>query len=263
MDAQIGSAEQTLREEFDRWARDGRGQRLESEHLYITQKTLGLMDLRPGFQVLDLSCGSGWATCLLAHRVAGVHEKGRVVGIDISAEMLNLARESSEGLGNTEYVQASAESLPLEANLFDRILSVEAFYYYPDQGRALDEMYRVLAPGGQLFILINIYRDKPSWKYWAAHLPVKAHFLSQAEYVELIKAHGFTAVCATRIPDEWHPSGGLVGAAARILRLFYSPPWTWLAKLSSKFRNARDARDSRRVGALLLVGSKPEFPALA
>jgi ubiquinone/menaquinone biosynthesis C-methylase UbiE len=260
-DIQTASAEQRLREEFDRWARDGRGQSLESEHLSITEKALGFMDLRPGLRVLDLSCGSGWATCLLARRVAGTRDNGHVVGVDISKEMLNLARQSSDSIGNIEYVQASAESLPLEANLFDRILSVEAFYYYPDQGRALDEMYRVLTPGGQMFILINIYRDKPSWKYWATHLAVKAHFLSEAEYVELITAHGFTAVHATRIPDEWRPRGGYIGAAARTFRLFLSPPQTWLPKLFSRLQSARLAHDRSRNGALLLIGTKPHSSA--
>jgi ubiquinone/menaquinone biosynthesis C-methylase UbiE len=258
IDPHIAASEKTLRDEFDRWARDGRGRNLESEHLYITQKALGFMGLRPGLRVLDLSCGSGWATRLLARQVSGTHDKGCVVGSDISGEMLKLARECSDGPGNIEYVQASAESLPLASNRFDRILSVEAFYYYPDQGRTLHEMYRVLAPYGQVFILVNIYRDKPSWQYWVTHLPVKAHFLSEAEYVELLKAHGFTAVHAIRIPDRWRPHGGYVGAAARALRVFLSSPQTWLPKLSRKFQYAYD---KQHYGALLLFGSKLESSA--
>ena len=49
--------------------------------------------------------------------------------------------------------------IPWEENFFDKVLSVESFYYYPDQDRALMELFRVMAPRGRLFILINLYKD--------------------------------------------------------------------------------------------------------
>ncbi len=246
-----------LQSEFDEWAKDGRAQNLQSDHLYVTEKAMLLMDLKPGQRVLDLSCGSGWATRLLAQRVAKDQQSGQVVGVDISGEMISLARESSREFTNIEYVQASAESIPLTSNRFDKILSVEAFYYYPDQDRALDEMYRVLAPGGELFILINVYRENPSWKFWITHLPVDAHLRSATEYVQLLQAHGFAGVSATQIRDQWQPPGGYVGAGKRVLDLFLTPPQTWVKKISKKIRGAKQAYDWRRAGALLLRARKP------
>ncbi len=250
-------ADVQLKGEFDDWAKDGRAEKLESDHLYVTEKTMLMMELKPGERVLDLSCGSGWATRLLARRVAQGERPGQVVGVDISAEMISLARESSRGFGNIEYVEASAEFIPLQANRFDKILSVEAFYYYPDQDRALEEMYRVLAPGGRLFILINIYRDSPSWKYWTTHLPVDAHFRSASEYVQMLQAHGFAGASAMQIPNKWQPPGGYVGAATRFLQLFLAPPQTWAARLSNKFRGAKQLHDWRQAGSLLLTATKP------
>ncbi|MGZ4826053.1 MAG: hypothetical protein ACXVY9_01730, partial [Terriglobales bacterium] len=53
--------EQQLRDEFNHWAETGRGAEMEKHHLDITEKTIRIMDLRPGERVLDLSCGTGWA----------------------------------------------------------------------------------------------------------------------------------------------------------------------------------------------------------
>lgn len=253
--AELGDRQ--LKAEFDDWARDGRADKLESDHLYVTEQAMLLMDLKPGDRALDLSCGSGWATRLLAQRVSDDHKSGQAVGVDISAEMVALASRLSRSFSNIDFVQAPADSIPLPSARFDRILSVEAFYYYPDQERALDEMYRLLAPGGRLFILINIYKDNPSCEYWTSHLPVNAHFRSAAEYVQLIQSRGFSDVSATQIPNKWQPEGGYVGAVRRVLHLLQSPPNTWPTKLSHRFRRAKELHDARSAGALLLTATKP------
>jgi ubiquinone/menaquinone biosynthesis C-methylase UbiE len=90
------------------------------------------MDLRPGERVLDLGCGSGWATRLLA-RFAGEGPEGfgQVVGFDISDEMIRQARAESKDFENILHVWGSAQQIPWEENFFDKVLSVESFYYYP------------------------------------------------------------------------------------------------------------------------------------
>jgi len=84
------TAEQRLQQEFNRWAADGRGEEMERHHLPITAPVLALMQLRPSDRVLDLGCGAGWATRLLAARVP----QGKVIGVDISDEMIERARRS-------------------------------------------------------------------------------------------------------------------------------------------------------------------------
>src|SRR6201982_3413674 len=151
--------DENLQQEFNRWAEAGEGEKMENHHLDITEKTLRMMGLRAGERVLDLGCGSGWATRLLARLVGeGPEGFGQVVGLDVSDEMIRQARQASKDFENILYVWGSAQQIPWEENFFDKVLSVESFYYYADQDRALTELFRVLAPRGRMFILINLYR---------------------------------------------------------------------------------------------------------
>src|SRR6266849_2152874 len=197
------SPEDRLQREFNRWADEGEGAKMERHHLDITEKTMRRMDLRPGERILDLGCGSGWATRLLARIVGeGPQSFGQVVGVDISDEMIRQARAASKEFDNVMFVVGSAAQIPWEENFFDKVLSVESFYYYPDQERALAELFRVMAPRGRLFILINLYKDNPYSLRWVDELKVPVHARSQAEYVQLLKAHAFEDVQAVRIPDD-------------------------------------------------------------
>ena len=180
--AAISSPDERLKLEFNRWADEGRGEEMERHHLPITAPTLSLMQLRPADRVLDLGCGAGWATRLLASLLP----QGRVVGVDISDEMVRRARAASQDVPNVEFRVGSSERLPFDSGSFDKVLSVESFYYYADQGRALDELLRVLSPGGRFFILINLFKDNPCSLRWVSALKVPVHALSQAEYLRLI-----------------------------------------------------------------------------
>ncbi|SPF34345.1 putative Methylase involved in ubiquinone/menaquinone biosynthesis [Candidatus Sulfotelmatobacter kueseliae] len=233
------SADAKLQQEFNRWAAAGEGEKMQRHHLNITEKTLRLMNLRAGERVLDLGCGSGWATRLVARLVGeGPEGFGQVVGIDVSDEMVRLAREASKEFENILYVQGSAEKIPWEENFFDKVLSVESFYYYADQDRALMELFRVMAPRGRLFILINLYKDNPYSLQWVDKLKVPVQVRSAAEYVELLKKHAFENVEARRIPDDTPTPDD------------HQTKW---------FKSLDDLRASKREGALLLMASKPDL----
>src|SRR5690349_9581380 len=95
------SPDDLLRQEFNRWAEAGRGEEMERHHLDITEKTIRMMELGPGQRVLDLGCGAGWATRILARLVAGGTDSfGQVVGLDISDEMIRRARAASRDFEN-------------------------------------------------------------------------------------------------------------------------------------------------------------------
>ena len=232
------SPDDRLQHEFNRWAEEGKGEEMERHHLDITEKTIRLMEPRPGERVLDLGCGAGWATRLLARLVGeGPQGFGQVVGVDVSDEMVRRARATSRDFENIMYVWGSAQQIPWEENFFDKVLSVESFYYYPDQGRALAELFRVMAPRGRLFILINLYKDNPYSLRWMDELKVPVHARSEAEYLELLKAHAFENVESRRIPDDTPTPDE------------YTGKW---------FKNAAELRDFKRIGALLLMATKPD-----
>ena len=224
-------ADKKLQEEFNQWAAAGRGDDMENHHSDITNQTLDLMDLQPADRVLDLGCGTGWAS----RRMARIVTAGEVVGLDVADEMLHRAEQASFDLKNVRYVWGSAEKIPAPDNHFSKVLSVESFYYYADQGKALDELRRVLAPEGKLFILINLYKDNHYSLRWIEELKVPVQALSEAEYIVLLSGHGFRGVEARRIPDLTPTPEP------------YSGKW---------FRNAEELRDFKRIGALLLRANK-------
>src|SRR4030088_1487210 len=231
--------DQKLQQQFTRGGGAPEREKMERHHLDITEKTIRLMNLRPGERVLDLGCGSGWATRLLARLVGeGPEGFGQVVGVDVSDEMIRLARAASKDFENILYVWGSAQQIPWEENFFDKVLSVESFYYYPDQDRALMELFRVMSPRGRLFILINLYQDNQYSLQWVDRLKVPVHVRSAAEYVDLLKKHAFENVEARRIPDDT------------------PTPDDYKTK---SFDSLDDLRAFKREGALLLIASKPDL----
>jgi ubiquinone/menaquinone biosynthesis C-methylase UbiE len=122
------SRAQSLREEFNRWAEAGRGDGMEQDHLPITLPVLEKMQLAPADSVLDVGCGSGWLSRRIGKRVP----EGRVVGMDISDEMVRLARRNSRDHDNILFINGEAAEIPWEPNFFQHAISVESAYYWPD-----------------------------------------------------------------------------------------------------------------------------------
>ncbi len=235
METKVGTlpsqADQKIQQEFNQWAAAGRGDEMEDHHSDITDQTLALMDIQPDDRILDLGCGTGWA----ARRMARVATAGEIIGLDVADEMLRRAEQTSTEFKNIRYVWGSAEKIPAADAYFSKVLSVESFYYYADQGKALDELRRVMAPGAKLFILINLYKDNHYSLRWMSELKVPVQALSEAEYKTLLEKHGFKNVQARRIPDR-SPSPET-----------YSGKW---------FKNAEELKDFKRIGALLLIADK-------
>src|SRR5277367_2297193 len=94
------SSDKLLREEFNRWAEAGRGEGMEEDHLPIVLPVLDQMNLARDENVLDAGCGTGWLVRLLAERVP----EGRVIGMDISDEMVRRARRNYVALENAMFV---------------------------------------------------------------------------------------------------------------------------------------------------------------
>ena len=228
----ITKAGQDLREEFNRWAEAGRGEGMAEDHLPITLPVLELMNLSTADSVLDLGCGAGWLLRLLAKRVT----EGRVVGLDVSDEMIRHARRNCAALPQVMAVTGAADEIPWEDAFFTKVISVESAYYWPSPAAGIREIFRVLRPGGSAWILINYYRDNPHCHQWGALLSVPTQLLSSEEWAELFRGAGFVDVSHRRIPDPTPAPPE------------YNGRW---------FRDAAQLAAFRADGALLVSGLKP------
>ena len=201
---QINRDEQ-LRREFNDWAKAGRGEGMEKGHGPVGRQAIELMDLPADARVLDLGCGSGWAARLMAAKAP----EGRVVGIDISDEMVTLSADTSKEFANIEFRVASAEALPFDDGEFTHAFSMESLYYYADMAAALREIRRVLAPGGMFVTVVDLYQENEPSHQWVGDLKVPVQLLSIADYRSLFEEAGFVNVedhrlyDPTPVPDDY------------------------------------------------------------
>jgi len=187
---------------------------------------VALASLREGDMVLDLGSGAGFDCFLAANRVG---KEGRVIGVDMTPEMIEKARENaSKGdYGNVEFRLGEIENLPVADNYVDVAISNCVINLSPDKGRVFKEAFRVLKPGGRLMVsdlvLLKELPD-PIKNSIEAYVGCLAGAMMRDEYLVSIKAAGFQDV---RIIDETHFSFELMAndptAAAIIEKQEISP----------------------------------------
>lgn len=126
------------------------------------KKLISHADLQKGQSVLDISCGTGLVTLPIAKAVAPV---GKVTAIDLSEGMLEKARAraNEHKINNISFQQMDAESLDFAENSFDVVVCSLGLMYFPNPQKALQEMFRVLKPGGRASALVWGNRNKCGW----------------------------------------------------------------------------------------------------
>jgi SAM-dependent methyltransferase len=191
----------------------------------------------PGERVLDAGCGDG------AYSIACAERGARVIGIDLSAQMLVGARERSAARGLAPaWCRADVTALPFPDASFDLALAVTLLCLVPDARRAVRELARVLVPGGRL-VVGELHR----WSSWAVRRRLRgwsgdtlwrdAHFWSRGEIEGLLREAGL--------------------ATGRVRGAIYYPPYGSAARLLADL-DPRLARISAFGAAFLVVeGVKP------
>lgn len=156
-------------------------------------KTMASIDIPKNGQILDVAAGTGDWTIALAKELG---DKGHVTGFDLSSEMLAVAREKVREAGVSFWVtltQGNAMELPYEDDTFDLVTIGFGLRNLPDAEKGMQELYRVLKPGGQLVVLETSQPDnpviKPFWKmYFKGVMPmmgkVFAHDKDSYDYLE-------------------------------------------------------------------------------
>jgi arsenite methyltransferase len=154
---------------------------------------LAVAELRAGERVLDLGSGGGIDVLLSARRVG---ETGFAYGVDMTDEMLALARANAEkaGVTNVEFVKGAIEDVPLPDGAVDVVISNCVINLSVDKPRVLAEMFRVLAPGGRIGISDVVAEDHLSPADRAergSYVGCIAGALSRREYLDGLAAVGF------------------------------------------------------------------------
>ncbi len=167
---------------------------------------VALADLREGETVLDLGSGPG-IDCLLASKRVG--PEGHVIGVDMTDDMLELARRNAEegGYANVEFRKGIIEELPVDDASVDVIISNCVINLSPEKPRVFGEAFRALAPGGRLMVsdivlVGELPQEVRESVYEYVHCVAGAS--QREDYLRMIREAGFEEV---EVLDETHYSG--------------------------------------------------------
>jgi ubiquinone/menaquinone biosynthesis C-methylase UbiE len=208
---------------------------------------VALASLAEGETVLDLGCGAGLDCFLAANKVG---KRGKVIGVDMTPEMIDKARENAEkgGYGNVEFRLGEIENIPAADNSADVVISNCVINLSPDKSRVFAEAFRVLKPGGRLMVSDIVLREElPDFirNSVAAYVGCIAGAMLKDEYLETIREAGFQDVRVldeVAFPIEWV----INDPAAK----------TIIDKLDLAEDKVRDAAGS--VVSIKVQGTKPE-----
>ena len=157
---------------------------------------VALASLREGEIVLDLGAGAGFDCFLAANRVG---QTGRIIGVDMTPEMVQKARENASqgGYKNVEFRLGEIENLPAADNYVDVVISNCVINLVPGKERAFAEAFRVLKPGGRLMISdIVLLRELPDFVRDSieAYIGCISGASLKDEYLRYIEAAGFERI---------------------------------------------------------------------
>lgn len=165
--------------------------------------------IHAGDTVVDLGSGAG-NDAFIARRIVG--EQGRVIGIDITEKMIELAKNNAAKLGykNVEFRHGDIDDMPLVSNKADVVVSNCVLNLVPNKHKVFSEIYRILKPGGHFSISdIVIEGELPSkWKEIAElYAGCVSGAIQKSDYLGIIEEAGFTNITLQKdktivIPDE-------------------------------------------------------------
>jgi ubiquinone/menaquinone biosynthesis C-methylase UbiE len=187
----------SVREEFDRWAEEGRDRGMEERHWRTAKQALARMPVESGDTVVDLGTGSGYALRALAGANRGV----RGYGVDASPGMLRNARGYTDA-PDLGFVCAAFGALPFDRDAIDHVFSMEAIYYAGDLTEALRGVRRVLRPGGTFYCAVDYYAENEYAHDWNEAVDPDLTLWSRAEYREAFRDAGLHVAGQDNLPDR-------------------------------------------------------------
>ena len=177
------------KEIFDRWANSYDWTFPSFIYQAIHKRLLSQVELLPNANVLDLGCGTG----RLLDRLATQFPEIRATGLDLSSQMLRVARQNNRHRPRLIYIEGNAENLPFAEGQFDAVFNTISFLHYPQPEQVLKEVARVLSPGGR-FYLVDITFNNSSSCQITPHSPTGIRFYSQKQREEMGNNAGLNCV---------------------------------------------------------------------
>jgi ubiquinone/menaquinone biosynthesis C-methylase UbiE len=177
------------------------GRAMNTGHARVIRWGLGHL-LEEPTAVLDVGCGGGAALRDMASRFPST----KLYGIDYSQDMVLLAKKVNKSLikmGRVEITHGSVSSLPFSDETFDLATAFEAYYFWPDLVHDLQEIKRVLKPGGTLLLVNEAYESvkfqdrNRKWAAWA-----DMHLHSPAGYREFMTTAGYGAIGIHEVAEK-------------------------------------------------------------
>ncbi|MBD2137052.1 class I SAM-dependent methyltransferase [Anabaena sp. FACHB-1237] len=177
------------KELFDRWANSYDWTFPSFIYQAIHKILLTKVELSPHANILDLGCGTGRLLDRLANYFPGI----TATGLDLSPQMLRIARINNRHHPRLIYLEGNAENLPFAQGQFDAVFNTISFLHYAHPEQVLSEVKRVLSPGGR-FYLVDISFNNSSGCGIRSYSPTGVRFYSQKEREEMGKNVGLTCL---------------------------------------------------------------------
>jgi len=174
-----------VRKTFDKWAQNGRAELMEIEHGENVSKFLESISFDKQFTFLDVGCGNGW----VVKKISKNNNCKKAIGIDKSKKMIEQASKKIDNV-KEEFIHTDIESWKYSGK-FDFIFSMESLYYSDSIEIALQKIYKLLKPGGQLFCGTDFYTDNKATARWAGIMKIQMHLHSKKEWRQLFFNAGF------------------------------------------------------------------------
>ena len=204
------------RNEFDDWAAEYDDSILQ-KYLFepAHNALLEQVDANGIRDILDIGCGTG----VFARRIVAAFEDATVEGLDLSQEMIRVAREKTTDCGRMKFTVGDSEHLPFDDGAFDCVTCSNSFHHYPHPKRVLAQFRRVLKPGGRALVVDGDRDDAYGLVVFQGIVRLyegrSVHHHRRAEFQTLFSDAGFESVSFTKVPVRWPLPLPLVVAQGR------------------------------------------------
>jgi len=178
------------------------------------KQTARIISLKNDDRYLEIGFGSGLFIKKYASHVA------HISGLDVSEEIVQLARNNNKELvesGKVEFIQGVASALPWKENEFSVVVGIETFFFWAEPKASLEEIHRVLVPGGTL-VLEMAYNKDDGKDHSQLVKKYNLKLYGGDEMIRLLEESGFNAICIHYYKSLWVPFKGYVVPKGMIVK---------------------------------------------